>query len=374
MDQIWLWVGFNVFVLAMLAVDLFVFHKEAHEVASAEAATWTVVWVALALLFGAGVYAFMGRDAGLEYFAGYLIEKALSVDNIFVFVLIFGFFRVPLRYQHRVLFWGILGALVMRGVMIVAGAYLIQQFHWVIYLFGAFLVFTGIRMATQIEHDIDLESNVVIRIVRRLLPVTATYHGQKFFVREEVGGTLRLAATPLFVVLALVETTDLIFAVDSIPAIFAVTQDPFIVYSSNVFAILGLRALYFLLAGVIHRFHYLKVGLSVVLVFVGAKMLVADVYKVPIGVSLGRHRARADGGGCGVARMAIEDGALSPAGPERLDLRHLSHGGRRDARLSQSHLELVGSPQLEMDDEIDGTLDRDHRRGRGPPSPVRWAG
>jgi tellurite resistance protein TerC len=286
-DQIWLWVGFNVFVLAMLAVDLFVFHKEAHEVTSAEAATWTVVWVALALLFGAAVYAFMGRDAGLEYFAGYLIEKALSVDNVFVFVLIFGFFRVPLRYQHRVLFWGILGALVMRGVMIVAGAYLIQQFHWVIYLFGAFLVFTGIRMATQIEHDIDLESNVAIRIVRRLLPVTATYHGQRFFVREEIGGALRLAATPLFVVLALVETTDLIFAVDSIPAIFAVTQDPFIVYSSNVFAILGLRALYFLLARVIHRFHYLRVGLSGVLVFVGAKMLVADVYKVPIGVSLG---------------------------------------------------------------------------------------
>jgi tellurite resistance protein TerC len=286
-DQIWLWVGFNVFVLAMLAVDLFVFHKEAHEVSSTEAATWTVVWVALALMFGAGVYVFMGRDAGLEYFAGYLIEKALSVDNVFVFVLIFGFFRVPSRYQHRVLFWGILGALVMRGVMIVAGAYLIQQFHWVMYLFGAFLVFTGIRMATQIEHDIDLESHVAIRIVRRLLPVTATYHGQNFFVRKEIDGVLRLAATPLFVVLALVETTDLIFAVDSIPAIFAVTQDPFIVYSSNVFAILGLRALYFLLARVIHRFHYLKAGLSAVLVFVGAKMLAADVYRVPIGVSLG---------------------------------------------------------------------------------------
>ena len=286
-DQIWLWVGFNVFVLAMLAVDLFVFHKEAHEVSSAEAATWTVVWVVLALMFGAGIYVFMGRDAGLEYFAGYLIEKALSVDNVFVFVLIFGFFRVPLRYQHRVLFWGILGALVMRGVMIVAGAYLLQQFHWVMYLFGTFLVFTGIRMATQIEHDIDLESNVAIRIVRRLVPVTAGYHGQSFFVREEVGGALRLVATPLFVVLVLVETPDLIFAVDSIPAIFAVTQDPFIVYSSNVFAILGLRALYFLLARVIHRFHYLKFGLSGVLVFVGAKMLVADVYEVPIGVSLG---------------------------------------------------------------------------------------
>jgi tellurite resistance protein TerC len=287
MDQTWLWVGFNVFVLVMLAVDLLVFHKEAHEVSAAEAAAWSVVWMALALLFGAGVYVFMGRAAGLEYFAGYLIEKALSVDNIFVFVMIFGFFRVPLRYQHRVLFWGILGALVMRGAMIVAGAYLIQQFHWIMYVFGAFLVFTGIRMATQTEHDIEPDSNPVIRLVRRLFPVTDIYHGQRFFVRTPVGGRPRLVATPLFVVLALAETTDLLFAVDSIPAIFAVTEDPFIVYSSNVFAILGLRALYFLLANVIHRFHYLKVGLSAVLVFVGAKMLVVDVYKIPIGISLG---------------------------------------------------------------------------------------
>ena len=254
------------------------------------------------------------------------MKKALSVDNVFVFVLIFGFFRVPLRYQHRVLFWGILGALVMRGVMIVAGAYLIQQFHWVMYLFGAFLVFTGIRMATQIEHDVDLESHVAIRIVRRLLPVTGAYHGQSFFVREEIGGALRLVATPLFVVLVLVETTDLIFAVDSIPAIFAVTQDPFIVYSSNVFAILGLRALYFLLARVIHRFHYLRVGLSGVLVFVGAKMLVADVYKAPIGVSLGVIALVLTAAVCGVARMAIKDAALSPAGPERAISASLSRG------------------------------------------------
>lgn len=286
MEQVWLWIGFNVFVLAMLAVDLFVFHKDAHEVQVREAATWSVIWVTLALLFGGGVYAFMGRAAGLEYFAGYLIEKALSVDNIFVFVLIFGFFRVPSRYQHRVLFWGILGALLMRGAMIAAGAYLIEQFHWVMYVFGAFLVFTGIRMATSVEHDIDPASNPVIRIVRKLVPVTAAYEGQKFFIRQDVGGSRRLFATPLFVVLALVETTDLIFAVDSIPAIFAVTQEPFIVYSSNVFAILGLRALYFLLADVIHRFHYLKVGLSVVLVFVGAKMLMADIYDMPIGWSL----------------------------------------------------------------------------------------
>ena len=287
MDQLWLWVGFNAFVLAMLALDLLVFHKEAHEVRVREAAMWSLVWVALALLFGVGVYQFMGREAGLEYFAGYLIEKALSVDNIFVFVLIFGFFRVPARYQHRVLFWGILGALLMRGAMIAAGAYLIQQFHWIIYVFGAFLIFTGIRMSTHSQDDIDLESSLAIRLVRRIVPVTSVYHGQRFFVRDDTARSSRLMATPLFVVLVLVETTDLIFAVDSIPAIFAITQEPFIVYSSNVFAILGLRALYFLLVDVIHRFHYLKVGLSVVLVFVGVKMLAVDLYKVPIGASLG---------------------------------------------------------------------------------------
>lgn len=286
MDQVWLWVGFNVFVLAMLAVDLLVFHRQAHEVRTREAAAWSAVWVALAVLFGVGVYRFMGREAGLEYFAGYLIEKALSVDNIFVFVLIFGFFRVPARYQHRVLFWGVLGALLMRGAMIAAGAYLIAHFHWIIYAFGAFLVFTGVRMATQSDHGFHPESNIVMRTIRRFMPVTNAYHGQRFFVRETAAGTARWAATPLFVVLALVEVTDLIFAVDSIPAIFAVTENPFIVYSSNVFAILGLRALYFLLADVIHRFHYLKVGLSVVLVFVGAKMLLVDVYRIPIGLSL----------------------------------------------------------------------------------------
>jgi tellurite resistance protein TerC len=287
MDQLWLWIGFNVFVLAMLAVDLLVFHKEAHEVRPREAATWSLIWIALALLFGVGVYSFIGREAGLEYFTGYLIEKALSVDNIFVFVLIFGFFRVPARYQHRVLFWGILGALLMRGAMIAAGAYLIQQFHWIIYIFGAFLVFTGVRMATQTEHDFDPESSLAIRLIRRIVPVTSTYHGQRFFVRDEAAHGPQLVATPLFVVLVLVETTDLIFAVDSIPAIFAITQEPFIVYSSNVFAILGLRALYFLVAEIIDRFHYLKVGLSVVLVFVGLKMLAADVFTVPIGASLG---------------------------------------------------------------------------------------
>jgi tellurite resistance protein TerC len=280
------WTGFNLFVLAMLALDLLVFHRHAHQVRTAEAAGWSVLWVTLALIFGGGVYAFMGRDAGLEYFTGYLIEKALSVDNIFVFVLVFSYFRVPSQYQHRVLFWGILGALVMRGAMIAGGAYLIGQFHWIIYVFGAFLVFTGLRMATQDETHFHPESNPVIRLLRRVVHVADQYHGQKFFVRQSVAGRLRWVATPLFVVLVCVEMTDVIFAVDSIPAIFAVTTNPFIVYSSNVFAILGLRALYFLLADVIHRFHYLKVGLSAILVFVGVKMLVADVYKIPIGISL----------------------------------------------------------------------------------------
>lgn len=287
MDQLWLWVGFNVFVLAMLAVDLGVFHRRAHEVSLREAAVWSAVWISLALAFGYGIYHFRGPQAGLEFLTGYLIEKALSVDNIFVFVLVFSYFNVASRYQHRVLFWGILGALVMRGTMIAAGAALIHRFHWVIYVFGGFLIITGIRMATHPMHAIAPEANPVIRLVRRLVPVTDQYHGQSFFTYESIGGRVRRVATPLFVVLVLVETTDLIFALDSIPAIFAVTTDPFLVYTSNVFAILGLRALYFLLAGVIHRFHYLRLGLSAVLVFVGVKMVLADVYHVPIGLSLG---------------------------------------------------------------------------------------
>ena len=287
MHQLELYGGFTLFVLAMLAVDLGVFHRKAHEVSLTEAGAWSAVWVTLALTFNYGVYHFMGAQAGLEFLTGYLIEKALSVDNIFVFVLVFSYFKVPARYQHRVLFWGILGALLMRGAMIGAGAVLIARFHWIIYLFGAFLVVTGIRMATHDDPEIEPEHNPIIRLVRRLLPVSRLYHGQRFFVREEVGGRARWMATPLFIVLVVVETTDLVFAVDSIPAIFAVTTDPFLVYTSNVFAILGLRALYFLLAGVIHRFHFLKLGLSVVLVFVGAKMLLADIYEIPIALSLG---------------------------------------------------------------------------------------
>ena len=284
--SIWIWVGFIAFVLAMLFIDLFVFHRKAHEVSLKEAAGWSIFWVMLSLAFNFGVWQLMGPQKGLEFLTGYLIEKALSVDNIFVFVLIFSYFNVPAKYQHRILFWGIIGALLMRGAMIGAGAALIHQFHWIIYVFGAFLVFTGIRMATHDEIDIEPESNPVIKLVRRFWPVTNQYHGQKFFVLDRTRRR-RLVATPLFVVLVLVETTDLIFAVDSIPAIFAITTDTFIVFTSNVFAILGLRALYFLLAGVIHRFHFLKLGLSIVLVFVGLKMLLADIYKIPIGLSLG---------------------------------------------------------------------------------------
>jgi len=282
----WLWVGFNFFVLAMLAIDLGVFHRKAHTVSIREATAWSVVWVTLSLIFNYGVYHFMGPQKGLEFLTGYLIEKAQSVDNIFGFVLLFSYFRVPAMYQHRILFWGILGALVMRGAMIGAGALLISRFHWIIYVFGAFLVVTGIRMAMQGDEEIEPEANPILKLVRKTLPVTNHYHGQSFFVREERHGKMKLVATPLLVVLILVETTDLIFAVDSIPAIFAVTTDAFIVYSSNVCAILGLRALYFLLAGVIHKFHYLKLGLSVVLIFVGTKMLIAEFYKIPIVVSL----------------------------------------------------------------------------------------
>ncbi|HEX6938048.1 MAG TPA: TerC family protein [Longimicrobiales bacterium] len=284
----WAWVGFNAFVLLMLALDLGVFHRKAHVVSVREAAAWSAVWVTLSLAFDYGIYRVLGERAALEFLTGYLIEKALSVDNIFVFVLIFGYFAVPAKYQHRVLFWGILGALVMRGTMIGAGALLIQRFHWILYAFGAFLVFTGIRMAREGEERIEPEANPALRLVRRYLPVEPTYHGQRFFVRlEDATGRVRTYATPLFVVLVLVETTDLIFAVDSIPAIFAITRDPFLVYTSNILAVLGLRALYFLLAGIIDKFHYLQLGLSVVLVFIGAKMLLADVYHVPTAASLG---------------------------------------------------------------------------------------
>jgi tellurite resistance protein TerC len=287
-SQTALFIAFNVGVLAVLAIDLGVFNKKAHAASVKEAATWSAVWITLSLGFAAVIFWQKGHQAGLEFVTGYLIEYSLSIDNIFVIVLIFSYFRIPDKYQHRVLFWGIIGALLMRGGMIAAGAFLIERFHWIMYVFGAFLVFTGIRMATHDESDIEPEGNPVLRLVRRIVPVTHDYRGQRFFVRESPkrGDAVRVMATPLFVVLVLVETTDLIFAVDSIPAIFAVTRDPFLVYTSNVCAILGLRSLYFLLAGVIHKFHYLKLGLAVVLTFVGVKMLIAGVYEIPILVSL----------------------------------------------------------------------------------------
>ena len=288
MPTTWWWIAFNAMVLALLAIDLGVFNRKAHAVTVREALGWSAIWISLAVGFGLWIGSSMGRQSMLEFYAGYVVEQALSVDNLFVFILIFGYFRIPPELQHRVLFWGIIGALFMRGAMIGAGAVLIAQFHWIIYLFGAFLVFTGARMAFGGESEIEPESNPVIRLVRRFLPITTKFHGEHFFVRELVDGkAAKLVATPLFVVLALVETTDVVFAVDSIPAIFGVTRNPFLVYTSNVFAILGLRSMYFVLAGVIGKFHLLKFGLALVLTFVGLKMLVSDIWPLGIGLSLG---------------------------------------------------------------------------------------
>jgi tellurite resistance protein TerC len=278
-----LWVGFIAFVLAMLAIDLGVFHKKAHEVSLKEAGIWSAVWVALAVAFNAGVYVWFGSERALEFTTGYLIEKALAVDNIFVFVIIFSAFAVPAMYQHRVLFWGVLGALVLRAVFILAGGAVLQQFHWAIYVFGGLLAVTGVKLLVQRNQEIHPERNPLVRWFQKVFPMTSELHGDRFLVLKNG----RRYATPLLLALVAVEVTDVVFAVDSIPAIFAVTSDPFIVFTSNIFAILGLRSLYFLLAGIITRFVYLKVGLSFVLVFVGAKMLLMDVYKVPIAASLG---------------------------------------------------------------------------------------
>jgi len=277
-----LWAGFTAFVLAMLALDLGVFHRRAHEVHVKEALAWSVVWISLALFFDLLVYQWFGTQPALEFLTGYLIEKALSVDNIFVFLAVFSFFAVPAAFQHRVLFWGILGALVMRAFFIFAGAALLQLFHWVIYVFGGFLLITGVKLLLYQGDEIHPERNPVYRLFRRLVPAVSGYRGARFTVVEDG----RRLATPLLAVLVVVEATDVVFAVDSIPAIFAVTTDPFIVYTSNIFAILGLRALYFLLAGVLDRFHYLKGGLALVLCFVGVKMLITDVYKIPVAASL----------------------------------------------------------------------------------------
>ena len=279
----WPWIGFNVFVLIMLALDLGVFNRKSHVISVKESISWTLVWIALALTFNLGIGHFMGNDKALEFLTGYVIEKSLSIDNIFVIALLFSYFSVPPRYQHKVLFWGILGALVMRASMIAVGAKLIAEFAWIIYVFGAFLIFSGIKMLRSVDDKPNLEENRIVKFVRSRFRMTETYHGEKFFVTKD--GVRYI--TPLFLVLILIEITDLVFAVDSIPAIFAVTTDPFIVWTSNVFAILGLRALYFALASIIDRFHYLKYGLSLVLVVVGTKMLLVDIYKIPTAVALG---------------------------------------------------------------------------------------
>lgn len=282
-EQTYWWIGFHIFIFLMLALDLGVFHRKSHTVTMREALTWSAVWVSLALIFNVGVWYTRGHDAALEFLAGYLLEESLSVDNLFVFLLVFSYFKVPADYQHKVLFWGIIGALVMRALFIGVGAVLIAQFHYILYLFGIFLVITGIRMAFDKGDEVNPEENILVKLFRRFFSVSDKYHGSNFFIIED--GVRK--ATLLFIVLLIVEATDILFAVDSIPAVFAVTQDPFIVYTSNIFAILGLRSLYFALAGIMNLFHYLKFGLSIILTFIGVKMLIMDLYKIPIGLALG---------------------------------------------------------------------------------------
>ena len=282
-DSIWLFGGFTVFVLVMLTLDLAVFHRKAHSVGLREAAIWYGVWVSLALLFNVGIFVWQGSTKGTEFLTAYVIELSLSVDNIFIFLIIFSFFAVPPEYRHRVLFLGIVGAIVMRGIFIVGGVALLETFEWVIFLFGGFLVITGVRLALRKEEEAHPDRNPVMRLARRFLPVTQGYEGQKFFVRRHG----KLMVTPLFMVLIALETTDLVFAVDSVPAVLAISRDPFIVWTSNIFAILGLRALFFLVAGILPYFRYLKVGLSLILVFIGVKMLTSDIYHMPTTVSLG---------------------------------------------------------------------------------------
>ncbi|MFZ2906567.1 MAG: TerC family protein [Cyclobacteriaceae bacterium] len=281
-ESVVLWTGFNLFVILMLALDLGVFHRKTHAVSVKEALVWTGVWITLAMFFNLFIYFYFGEEKAVEFFTGYLIEKSLSVDNIFVIIMIFSYFHVPQEYQHKVLFWGILGALVMRVIFILSGIELIHRFHWLIYIFGGFLIFTGIKMVLSDDTKIEPEKNPVVKLARRMFSVTDSFVGGNFFVKRE-GKTW---ATPLFLVVILIEATDLIFAVDSIPAILAISEDPFIVYTSNVFAILGLRSLYFALSGIEKYFHYLKFGLSAILIFVGIKMCIVDFYKIPVELSL----------------------------------------------------------------------------------------
>ena len=282
MTETALWIGFNIFVLLLLALDLGVFHRKSEVISVKEALIWTGVWIVMSFLFNIFVYYQFGNEKAFEFFTGYLIEKSLSVDNIFVILLIFSYFQVPPAYQHKVLFWGILGALVMRIAFILAGVELIHKFHWLIYIFGGFLIITGVRILTQGDPKLDPEKNPLVKIVRKVFRVTPNFVEDQFFVRRD--GILW--ATPLFLVVVMIEATDLIFAVDSIPAILAISDDAFIVYTSNVFAILGLRSLYFTLAGIEKYFQYLKYALSAILIFVGLKMCISDLYKIPVEISL----------------------------------------------------------------------------------------
>jgi tellurite resistance protein TerC len=277
-----LWILLFAIIGTFLALDLFVFHRDAHAVSFREATAWSIVWISLGLAFGGLVWIWLGPTAGGEYLAGYAIEKSLSMDNVFLFAMIFGYFLVPAKYQHRLLFYGVLGAIVFRAIFILAGTALLDAFHFTIYIFGAILLITGWKMARSKGHGVDPERNPVLRLMRRVIPIGKEYDGQRFFSVENG----RRIATPLFAVLVVVETSDILFAIDSIPAIFAITTDPFIVFSSNAFAILGLRSLYFMLAGMIDRFAYLKLGLSALLVFAGIKIIISDVYKMPVFVSL----------------------------------------------------------------------------------------
>jgi tellurite resistance protein TerC len=282
-NETYLWIGFIIFVLIMLFLDLKVFHRKSEKVSVKNALIWSAIWIAMALAFGTGIYLLWGHEIGLQYFTGYLIEKSLSVDNLFVFLMVFSYFCVKDEYQHRVLFWGVLGAMVMRAIFIFAGIGLLHALGWVIYIFGAFLVYTGVRMAFKKEEKVEAEHNPVLRLVRRIIPVSKGYHGEKFFIVEN--GIRK--ATPLLLVLILIETTDIVFALDSVPAILSITNDPFIVFSSNIFAIMGLRSLYFALSGVLQKLRFLHYGLAAILVFLGVKMLTGEFVEIPILLSLG---------------------------------------------------------------------------------------
>ena len=281
--EIYFWIGFVVFLALMLAIDLGIFHRKSHTVTFKESLGWTLVWIMLAMMFAAIVYFWKGSEKAIEFITGYVIELSLSVDNLFIFILVFSYFHVPQQYQHKILFWGILGALVMRVIFIFAGVALISKFHWIIYVFGAIIIISGIKMLFQKDKKIEPEKNPLIRFVKKMIPVTHEYHGDSFFIKLKNGAW---AATPLFIVLVFIEITDLIFAIDSRPAILAITTDTFIVFTSNAFAILGLRSLYFALAGMLNLFRFLHIGLSLVLIFIGLKMVLSDIYKVPIEYAL----------------------------------------------------------------------------------------